>query len=200
MAPTPFPIEECGEPLVVVDDRFPHLASYHAAGWPGTDTRCWLRRSVVERLHLAADALPAGFGLAIFDGWRSMTTVRALHAHFYGPGSTLEPGFLADPDDLTLVPPHTTGAAVDLTLTIDGETQLLGTDFDDFGPRAAADALERDGDAAEPARSHRRLLTEAMRGAGFAPYALEWWHFSHGDQAWAIAHGEPAARFGPTEP
>jgi D-alanyl-D-alanine dipeptidase len=195
-----FPVVECGEPLVEVDERFPHLASYRTEGWPGTDSRCWLRRSVVERLHVAADALPPGHGLAIFDGWRSMTTVRALYAHFYGPGSTLEPGFLADPDDPEVVPPHTTGAAVDLTLTFDGDPLWLGTEFDDFGPRAAAGALEHEGESAGPARARRRLLTAAMEAAGFAPYAPEWWHFSFGDQAWSEATGAASARYGPVEP
>lgn len=197
----PPPVEECGEPLVELAEsgRIRLLNLYFATGWSGTDRRVWLRESVARALGEAVAGLPDGFGLAVFDGWRSPETVRALYDHFYGPGSTLRPGFLADPDEPGAVPPHLTGAAVDLTLTWEGRALALGTYFDDFTPRAARRALEDD-PAEEPARSLRRLLHHHLGAAGFVGVAEEWWHVSMGDQRWAVATGAPCARFGPVEP
>lgn len=203
LPPDPAPVEslpavvECGEPLVAVDGHLPCLAAYRQAGWPGTEATTWLRADVVARLVAAHDALPRGFGLAVFDGWRSARTIRALWDHYYGPGSALEPGFLADPGG-DGVPPHLTGGAVDLTLTWHGAPLSLGTPFDEFSSRAHLRALEAAGP--EPDRSLRRLLRHALVEQGFAPFAQEWWHVSHGDQDWAAATGAPAARYGPSAP
>lgn len=191
------PTVEAGDPLVTVDDDLPCLNCYRALGWAGTVDRTWLRAPVAERLVAADATLPAGFGLAVFDGWRSPETVRALHDAFYGPGSTLAPGYLADPDG-GATPPHTTGGAVDVTLTWRGTPLSLGTPFDEFTERAHLRHLEPDGP--EPDRSLRRLLRHTLVDAGFTTFWAEWWHVSWGDADWAADHGEPAARFGPTEP
>ena len=187
-----------GEPLAEVS-RHQAVNAYRAVSWPGATDAVWLREGVVERLDVAAKGLPPGYGFAIYDGWRSPETIRALHDHYYGPGSTLAPGFLADPDDPDVVPPHLTGGAVDLTLAWEGTPLALGTPFDDFTPRAHLRALE-DSPGEEPSRSLRRLLHEVMVDAGFAPFDLEWWHYSWGDQAWACATGEIVAHYGPAAP
>ncbi len=192
------PIVDTGEPLVEVRDH-QIVNAYRATSWPGTTEAVWLRRQVAERLDVAASALPPGFGLAIYDGWRSEQTIRALHDHYYGPGSTLAPGFLADPDDPDVVPPHLTGGAVDLTLSWRGTALSLGTPFDDFSSRAHLRSLE-DEPGDEPSRSLRRLLHAVMVDAGFAPFGMEWWHYSWGDQAWACASVQPVASYGPTAP
>jgi D-alanyl-D-alanine dipeptidase len=190
------PVHDCGEPLVAVTD-LACINSYRAVGWAGTEDAVWVRPRVLERLHAVRAALPDGYGLAIHDGWRSPATVRALYEHYYGPGSTLEPGFLAEPDDPRITPPHVTGGAVDLTLSWQGTALSLGTAFDDFSSRAHLRALE-----GEPGTSRelRRLLTHAMVTAGFAPNPFEWWHFSFGDQAWAALTGAPAAVHGAVLP
>ena len=190
------PIDECGEPLRAVT-TIACVNGYRAVGWAGTDDTVWLRASVIERLEAVEATLPDGYGLAVYDGWRSPLTVRALYDHYYGPGSALEPGFLADPDDTRVVPPHRTGGAVDLTLAWSGTPLSLGTAFDDFTPRAHLRSLE---DEPGPARDLRRLLHHAMASVGFAPFAQEWWHYSWGDQAWAAATGAPRAVYGAVSP
>lgn len=193
------------EPLVDAGRDLTCLNCYHAAGWAGTSATTWLRLGVVTRL-LELD-LPDGFGLALFDGWRSPTTVAALYDHYYGPGSTLEAGYLADPaadpgdSGRTGPPPHLTGGAVDLTLTWNGTPLSLGTPFDEFTPRAHLAALEAADDGADRLdRDLRRLLHAVMVDAGFAPYDHEWWHFSYGDAAWASWHGRSTALYGATSP
>jgi zinc D-Ala-D-Ala dipeptidase len=194
------------EPLVVVDDGF-DCANRYAGLWPGVPVRTWLRSGVAERLHRAQQALPDGWTLRVWDGWRSPVTIRALHEHFYGPGSTLPPGFVADPNGAG-VPPHLTGGAVDVTATVDGDELWFGTEFDEFVPHAAAlwferaDAAHGPGGAAVDSttvRDRRRTLRAAMASAGFVGLAEEWWHFSYGDEAWAVATGA-AALYGATTP
>jgi D-alanyl-D-alanine dipeptidase len=124
---------------------------------------------------------------------------RVVRALLRAGHPTLPPGFLADPDDPDVVPPHTTGAAVDLTLAVDGRALALGTYFDDFTAAAHLDACEQP--AADPlARDLRRVLHAVMTGAGFAANRAEWWHWSTGDQAWAATTGATAAHFGTVRP
>ncbi len=203
-AGSPPRIDDTGEPLVELraGPRLALLNLYHRDGWAGTDERVWLREGVATRLAGAAHALPEGFGLAVFDGWRSPATVRTLYEHFYGPGSTLPPGFLADPDDPDVVPPHTTGAAVDVTLTWKGTALALGTVFDDFTDAAHLCSLEHlaPTDRTGPSKALRRLLHDRLGAQGFVGMAEEWWHVSWGDQHWSSVRGRETAPYGPTAP
>jgi len=131
------------------------------------DMPCLLRRSVAERLALAARSLRAqGFRIVAYDCWRGPRAQGALwkaHPH---------PGSVADPRRGSL---HERGVAVDVALAdLAGEPVEMPTGFDAFGPEAAADALLPDG----PARAHREALRAAMHAAGFRVNPSEWWHFS----------------------
>lgn len=100
-------------------------------------------------------------------------------------------------------PPHSTGAAVDLSL-FDTQTQttvFMGSPIDELSARSqphyfgnlAQDLTitEDDRISAALAHAHRELLYEAMRQAGFQRHPGEWWHFSLGDQMWAwLSHQE----------
>ena len=129
--------------------------------------RCLLRRSVAERLALAARSLRArGFRLVAYDCWRGPSAQRALwkaHPH---------PGSVADPRRGSL---HERGVAVDVALAdLSGQAVAMPTAFDAFVPEAAADAPLPDG----PAKEHRDALRAAMHAAGFRVNPAEWWHFS----------------------
>ena len=191
-------IHDAGEALVALDDLVPCGHAYRRRDLPGVPERTWSRATVAELLVAARRRLPRGFDLWVLDAWRSPATQRALYDEVYGPGSTLPPGFVADPDDPDVPPPHTTGAAVDLTLSWRGRPLALGTDFDSFEPRAHLTALEADASATVE-RDLRRLLAHVLGGAGFVGLVEEWWHVSYGDQRWALHHGT-TARYGPTAP
>ena len=131
------------------------------------DMPCLLRRSVAERLALAARSLRAqGFRIVAYDCWRGPRAQRALwkaHPH---------PGSVADPRRGSL---HERGVAVDVALAdLEGEPVEMPTGFDAFGPEAAADAPLPEGRA----RAHREALRAAMHAAGFRVNPSEWWHFS----------------------
>lgn len=95
-------------------------------------------------------------------------------------------------------PPHSTGAAVDLTLQdAAGQEVDMGGLIDETSARSYPDHYAA---ATEPPlRTYhelRELLAAVMRAAGFSRHGNEWWHFSLGDQMWAWARGEPAAIYG----
>jgi D-alanyl-D-alanine dipeptidase len=46
-------------------------------------------------------------------------------------------------------------------------------------------------------RTNRLILIRAMEAAGFTNYLGEWWHWSYGDQGWALRVGSPNAFYGP---
>jgi D-alanyl-D-alanine dipeptidase len=67
----------------------------------------------------------------------------------------------------------------------------MGTVFDEVSPRTVTAYYEQvpsaQLDVAERQRmENRRLLYHVMVKAGFSSYEEEWWHFSYGDQFWAV--------------
>ncbi|MGW2785442.1 M15 family metallopeptidase [Streptomyces populi] len=98
------------------------------------------------------------------------------------------------------IAPHSTGAAVGLTL-VDADGREL-----DMGTPVNANPEESDGacySAADGisgrARAHRRLLSDALIAAGLVNYPTEWWHWSYGDRYRALATGAGHALYGPRE-
>ena len=101
-------------------------------------------------------------------------------------------------DDLTVPPPHSTGAAIDLTLqNAQGYEVDMGCPIDETSPRAYPNHYANSATPQERKyHSHRQLLFAAMSAAGFSRHPNEWWHFSLGDQLWAWACGHERARYG----
>ena len=95
-------------------------------------------------------------------------------------------------------PPHSTGAAVDLTLaTAAGSLLEMGGAIDAIGAVSEPDYFAYATDPAEQGFHQRReLLRTVMASAGFAQHPNEWWHFSYGDQLWAWRTGQPQALYG----
>ncbi len=104
-------------------------------------------------------------------------------------------------DDPCTPPPHSTGAAVDLTLVdASGMEVAMGSPIDETTersyPQHYANATNAGNAAAREFHANRELLNTTMSAAGFARHINEWWHFSLGDQMWAQATGHPAAIYG----
>jgi zinc D-Ala-D-Ala dipeptidase len=154
-------------PDLIVDLRY--ATSNNFAGRPlyPKGTVCLLRRSVAERLALAARTLAKhGLRLVAWD------CLRTPEAHLALWKAHPVPGAVADPGRGSL---HERGVAIDVGLADrEGNPVQMPTPFDTFGPAAAADAPLPDG----PAKQHRNVLIAAMNAAGFRPNPKEWWHFS----------------------
>jgi D-alanyl-D-alanine dipeptidase len=146
-----------------------------------------LRKGVLARLGHARRRLPPEFDFVVLDAWRSFDEQRSLLRHYSGRGPTK--GFVASVDPDAIRPPHTTGGALDLTLSWRGLALALGSDFDSFTDDALLHAFEAQD---SKVRRLRRMLAGALHAAGFAPYELEWWHWSYGDDVWAAANHRAA--------
>ena len=176
---------ECGEPLVVlVVDELAALT-----GW------------VTDRA--AKKRIEAALGLLLSQGRAvGVVVVGAVQDPREQTVEALD-GYVSDPASRTRMAPHTTGGAVDLTLAHEGVALALGTDFDSFDDAAHLLALESVGDDDEAhrrvARDLRRLLGQVLTGAGLAPYPLEWWHWSYGEQRWAAQHRLDRTIYAPVE-
>lgn len=191
---------------------------YHIV--PGSIDRLWLRRSVGVRLRALNDRLNAsGLELFLYDAWRPQAVQRYFHdvwfpAEMRRRHPQLEGGALraaverywAAPSAGAEAPsPHSTGAAIDLTIRWRGGDPLwMGSLFDDASEAAHTAALEAPGAdfsfSADEARANRRLLFWLMCEAGFAANPSEWWHFSLGDQMWAKLTGAAQAVYAGAEP
>lgn len=222
------PIVDNGEPLEPLPAWLQRIEPhpYQALGAPYGNSGCpfRLRRGVIQRLRVATATLNAeapGWRLAIFDAWRPIPVQRFMVAHAIAEecrARGLDPRdsgasrqeveetvgrFWAPPsDDPAMPPPHSTGAAVDLTLADASGTLLpMGGEIDAIDVvsepdhHAAAALADPRGEAARWHRQ-RQLLRRVMEAAGFVQHPNEWWHFSHGDQLWAWSSEEPLAMYG----
>jgi D-alanyl-D-alanine dipeptidase len=84
-------------------------------------------------------------------------------------------------------PPHSTGAAVDLTLVDEQDITIdMGGEIDELSPRSQPNyyALAQT-EQGKQYHQYRQLLFKIMVSAGFQRHPGEWWHFSLGDQMWA---------------
>ncbi|MEQ9669316.1 M15 family metallopeptidase [Coleofasciculus sp. G2-EDA-02] len=216
-------IRDCGEPLVPIPlEQFavesPH--PYEKLGAPyGKTSPYHLRQTVLEALIAAQNDLQQrcpGWRILIFDAYRPVAVQQFMVNHTFAEvvrSQNLNPATLSEtqrqiiwqqvyqiwalpsPDPLT-PPPHSTGAAVDITLVNHkGETIDMGSEIDELSPRSHPDYYAQQWQL--PYHAHRQLLRDIMQKAGFQRHPGEWWHFCCGDQMWAwLCHQQnPNQRF-----
>ena len=196
------PIEECGEPMVGVSEYPLLFDEEHPRVESTAKSRFLCRRSVAERLQRADGLLPGGMRLLILECHRPVGLqarywegdLRGLRDRHPGWSETRltekNAEFVAPPWD---TPPHSTGGAVDLTLSDEvGQELDLGSSVNESGAymRTAAEGLTA------RATENRRLLLDVMDEAGFVNYGYEWWDYHFGDRYWAYIKGERYAFYG----
>jgi D-alanyl-D-alanine dipeptidase len=91
-------------------------------------------------------------------------------------------------DDSSCPTPHSTGGAVDVTYVGDDGVEVdMGSSLDESSARILP--AHYDGREDVPSKTfadRRELLRDVMESAGFTRLSHEWWHFSYGDQFWAL--------------
>lgn len=214
------PIRECGENLVTLPPDIHRVAPhpYVVLGAPYEKTSPFMvRTGILEKLRRAQTYLQATDSecrLQIFDAYRPVAvqqfmvdwtfqeqlTRHNLKAAELTPEQRQELlekvyEFWAVPsDDPATPPPHSTGAAVDLTLVDpEGNSLDMGSAIDEISERSYPDHFSAIDNAFH---RNRMLLKSAMVRAGFHQHSREWWHFSYGDQLWAFDQKQPAAIYG----
>ncbi len=166
-----------------------------------------LRRSAAQRL-LKAEKLLHGasadrYSFRITDAYRPLVLQRQHFKNvkielFEKEGLDAEALYdralecISDPD---LMPPHSTGGTLDLTIydTTTGIDVPMGTLVDEV-------ANHRVWTWSIPTheteiRKNRSLLYFCMTKAGFVNCPTEWWHYSYGDQEWALRKKKSSTLF-----
>ena len=217
---SPIPIEECGEPMQALPPALlriePHPYMALGAPYGASGNPFQLRLAVVQRLLDAQQQLvehDPGLRLSIFDAWRPIAVQAFMVDHSIAElcrerGVEVRSGdafdqvvvdvgrFWAAPSrDPMTPPPHSTGAAVDLTLSSsDGTPLAMGGEIDAIGAVSEPQhyAGREDSDA-QRWHQRRQLLADVMEASGFAQHPNEWWHYSFGDQLWAWRRGAAVA-------
>jgi zinc D-Ala-D-Ala dipeptidase len=208
------PIQECGEalvpiPLALFSIETPHPYIKCGADYAGRSPY-FLRQGVLDLLVQAQTRLQQihpGWRIQIFDAYRPVEvqqymvdytfrqTVadRKLDLEQLTAAETAKiwqdvyqiwavPSF-----DLATPPPHSTGAAIDLTLVDERGNQIeMGSPIDEMSDRSQPGYFANSDDPVEQQYAqNRQLLDRIMTDTGFRRHPAEWWHFSIGDQLWA---------------
>jgi zinc D-Ala-D-Ala dipeptidase len=208
------PIQECGEPLVAIPLELFAIETPHPYIKCGADYQgrspYYLRQGVLDRLiqaQLGLQQLHPDWQIQIFDAYRPVEVQQYMVDYTFQQVVTdqkLDLAQLSDPQraeiwqavyriwaipsfDMETPPPHSTGAAIDLTLVDrDGEPIEMGSPIDEMSDRSLpAYFADSQDPVAQQYHHNRQLLDRLMTEVGFFRHPAEWWHFSIGDQLWA---------------
>lgn len=193
------PIVDAGEPLVDLRGFCPRVI-LHPGCLP------FLRETVAGMVNVVQDRLPDGYTLTIGTCLRTIEMQRGIREGFTKNMTEKHPEWspatlarmlnrmVAPPNDIS-PPPHTTGGALDV-----GIRGPNGESLDFTSPTEGwSGAPTYYHKLSEQARANRLLLIEVMESVGLTNYVGEWWHWSYGDQGWALRVGNPVAYYGAVE-
>jgi len=152
-------------PDAVIDLRYATSNNFVGVPLYPADARCLVHESMAAGLAAAAEALRPDV-LVFWDCYRPHAVqVRMFEA-------VPDPDWVARPGPYSRS--HEAGRSVDVTIA----GSDMGTDFDEFSPRATAFATEG---VSATAQANRARLREAMAASGLTVYSGEWWHFDTDD-------------------
>ena len=202
------PIQDQGEEVVLLADFFSanfsqiKLVASEAAYGAETLENHKLRTGAAERLIRAEKGLQSinpALTFKITDSYRPIELQRQYFKKAWGKFSNrglsedelyiAVSNVVSDPDGC---PPHSTGGTVDLTLfDLEKNQELpMGTVVDDIENELARSFHPR---IQGEEQKNRLILYTVMEFAGFVNVPTEWWHYSYGDQEWALRKNQPVA-------
>ena len=219
------PIEDCGDPLIPIPlEQFsietPHPYQKLGASYQ-EKSPYYLRSQVLKALTQAQYYLQKQqpqWKIHIFDAYRPVAVQQFMVNYTFKSllqkqGLTLEK--LSQPqketlwqqvyqiwavpsDDSATPPPHSTGAAIDITLKDEHRKLLdMGGMIDELSERSQPNYYANSSNKLEQVYHQRReLLNQIMAESGFLRHPGEWWHFSLGDQMWAWQSQKAIAYYG----
>lgn len=203
------PIKENGESLVDLSKNanlFVDLS--HENVQKTSPAISFVRKAIADMLMVAQSNLLSGYKFMIKEGHRDIGTQREIFNEYKDflkkefPNLSEEElykrasAYVAPPE---IVPPHSTGGAVDLTLmTPEGKEIDMGTRFN-ADPEESSFLNYTDAPVSDEIRRRRQILKNVMESVGFVNYPTEWWHWSYGDRYWAFIKGKPFALYNSTE-
>lgn len=209
------PIQELHEPLVDLREQSTILFG-PSPEIPDNSDYTKLRKSVYLKLIEAQKTLPNGLQFCVYEGYRSLKLQHKLfedrylllkqerpnwdHVQlFYETTKLVSP--VTNLDGSRNIPPHSTGAAIDIYL-VDSNKEIV-----DMGIKVADWMQDIDGSISKTnsakisdiARQNREIMSYALSKVGFVNYSGEYWHWSYGDRYWAYHVGAKEAMYGTVE-
>ncbi|UCD21161.1 MAG: M15 family metallopeptidase [archaeon] len=163
---------------------------------------CYVRESVSKKLIAALKLLPKGYSFRIHDAHRPIKVQEIMYNTKYAKFKKRNPSwnkeklrketskFVSPPN---IIPPHSTGGTIDLTiLNKKGKPLNMGTRCDVNTTKSFTDSKT----ISKEARKNRDLLIKVMEKVGFVNYPTEWWHWSYGDRYWAAVKKKKYSIYG----
>lgn len=172
-----------------------------------------VRKSVYKKLTEAQLLLPNNYKLCLFEGYRSLNMQKKLFQERYEQMKNLNKNWqhkdifiettkfvspIINLDGSYNVPPHSTGAAIDVCLINNlGEILDMGLALSDSfkdhnGSLSATDSKM----ISVEAQSNRKLMSNVLSMVNFINYPSEYWHWSYGDRYWAYYCNQKFAFYG----
>lgn len=161
-----------------------------------------VRLKVYEKMVNMLSLLPQNVGIAYFEGYRPLWKQKEYFdkklKELLIPIKDKELAYQSTTQHVSPfiqnIPPHATGAAIDMTLfeVKNGSQRLLDMGFFDtiYGPNPQQETFSENTTRLQ--RQNRLLLLSAATSSGLVNYGFEWWHYSYGDQVWGYVKQQKA--------
>ncbi len=184
---------------------------------PNNQDYTFLRKTVYEKLKHAQTKLPPGYHFCLYEGYRSLAlqkmlfdtqyaNVKKRHPSWAEKDIFLETTKLVSPvinqDKTQNIPPHSTGAAIDVYLIDDkGQAFDMGIHPKDWMEDDDARLSITDSIFITPeATKNRKIMSAVLSSVGFVNYPTEYWHWSYGDRYWAYMKNQTHAIYSNMSP
>ncbi len=172
-----------------------------------------MRERVYQKLLEAQKLLPEGLRFCLYESYRSLDLQKTLFDNRYQKIQKKYPDWpheslfletikLVSPvvnlDGSQNIPPHATGAAVDVYL-IDRKGHPIEMGIHPKDWMEDTDGLISQTDSSgisKEAQENRELMSKVLSAVGFENYPTEYWHWSYGDRYWAYMSSQPNAIYG----
>lgn len=201
------PVGHSDEPLVDLK-RQSEIAYGPSPEIPNNHDYTFMRRTVYLKLVAAQKILPPGYHFCLYEGYRSIALQKMLFDKQYSNVVERHPTWskkqlfqetiklvspVVNQDGTDNLPPHSTGAAVDLYLLDDkGHVLDMGIHPKDWmSDVGGVLSLTASHAISSVAKKNRKIMSEALSAEGFVNYPTEYWHWSYGDRYWAYMTHHP---------
>lgn len=173
----------------------------------------YMRKTVYEKLKEADAKLPKGMHFCLYEGYRSLRLQKMIFEEQYKNVKSRHPDWsltdifnettkLVSPvinqDGSKNIPPHSTGAAIDVYLIDDhGKPLAMGIHPKDWmKDKDGLLSLTHSKIISDEAKTNRHTMSNVLNDVGFVNYPTEYWHWSYGDRYWAFVKKQPFAIYG----
>ena len=205
-------IKDNAEPMVDLRDQTKILIG-PSPEIPNNTDYTKMRKTVYEKLLEAQSLLNDGMFFCLYEAYRSLALQKTLFDHRFKIVQSHHTNWTNDEifeettkmvspvvnkDGSKNIPPHSTGAAVDVYLiNKNGEPLDMGIHPKDWmEDENDLLSLTDSKNISAVAQTNRQIMSNALTQVGFVNYPTEYWHWSYGDRYWAYHKHQSHAIYG----